>query len=73
MFHLSYQGWIGTESCAPGVAECDLAGPVSPEHVDPSHHFDVHFNIHSFYWQKAPEVPVQEVAFWFENTGQLEN
>ena len=61
------------ESHAPGVAGYDLGGVVSPECVDPSHHFDFHFNIHSFYWQKAPEVPMQEVVFWFENTGHLEN
>ena len=61
------------ESCAPGVAQYDLGGPDSPEHVDPSHCFDFDFNIHHFYWQKATEVPMQEVAFWFENTGYLEN
>ena len=48
-----------------GVAGYDLGGLVSHECVDPSHHFDFHFNVHSFYWQKAPEVSMQEVAFWF--------
>ena len=72
-FHLSDQGWVGTESCPPGVAGYDLSSLVSPEHVDPSHCFDFPFNIHSFYRQKAPEVPMKEVAFWFGNTGHLEN
>ena len=36
---------------------------LSPEHVDPCHCFKFHFNIHHFYWQKAPEVLIQEVAF----------
>ena len=61
------------ESCAPGVAGYDLGGLVSPKHMDPLHHLDFHFNIHRLYWQKALEVLMQEVAFWFDNTDHLEN
>ena len=60
------------ESCTPGVAGYDLGGPVSPEYSDASHHFEFYLQIHGFYRQKAPEVLMQEVAFWFENTGYLE-
>ena len=59
------------ESCTPGVVGYDLGDLVHPECVDASHHFDFCLNIHSFYWKKAPEVPMQEVAFWFVNTGHL--
>ena len=48
--HLSDQGWIGAESCAPGVAGYDLGGPISPEHVDPSHCSHLYLNVHSFQW-----------------------
>ena len=61
------------ESHAPGVAGYDLGGPVSSECVDSSHHLIFTSNIHCFYWQKAPEVPMQEFAFWFENTGHQKN
>ena len=61
------------ESCTPVVAEYDLGGLVSPECVDAFHHLDFYFSVHGFYGWKAPEVPMQEVAFWFENVGHLNN
>ena len=61
------------EPCTLGIAGYVLGGMVSPECVDASHCLDFYLHIHRFYRQKLPEVSLQEVAFWFENTGNLEN
>ena len=63
--HLSDQGWIGMEPCAPEVTGYDPGCPVSPEYVDPSYCFYFYLSILGFHRQKAPEVHVQDSAFWF--------
>ena len=37
--HLSDEGRVGTEPCAPGIAQYNLCTSIPPEHVDPCHHF----------------------------------
>ena len=43
--HLSDEGGVGMESCAPGIAHYNLCHSVPPKHVDCSH---FHFDIQSF-------------------------
>ena len=61
------------EPCAPGVALYDLQCSVPLQCVNALHHFHFDFHIYHFYWQQAPKVPIEEVAFWSQYASHLEN